>query len=76
RKLLYLYTKYILPKLVCIVAPKEICNEYKKIYIIVKSIPTNAALRAIVEKYSTILVFKERGLGSVYLYVAKSLSAS
>ncbi|AAL64122.1 class I SAM-dependent methyltransferase [Pyrobaculum aerophilum] len=76
RKLLLFYTKYVLPRLVCIVAPKEICNEYKKIYTIVKSIPTNAILREIIKKYATILVFKEKGLGSVYLYIARSLNAS
>lgn len=72
RGLLYLYTKYILPRLACIVAPRGVCDEYGKIFTIVKSQMHNSATKRIIEKYTTDIVFKTRGLGGVYIYVAKS----
>lgn len=72
RKLLSIYTKFILPKLVCLITPKEVCKEYKKIHLIISSIPPNAKIREIVGRYSKFMLFKERGFGSVYIYFASS----
>ncbi|MGC9050329.1 class I SAM-dependent methyltransferase [Pyrobaculum sp.] len=72
RRLLRLYAKHLLPRLVCLVAPPEVCREYGKIYTIITSIPPNSKLREIVEKYSSIIIFREKGLGSVYIYISRS----
>ncbi|MFN7106113.1 MAG: class I SAM-dependent methyltransferase [Pyrobaculum sp.] len=72
RWLLYMYTKYVVPRLARLVASREISMEYRKIYDIMRSIPTNSATRKIVERYTGHLIFRERGLGAVYIYVAKS----
>lgn len=72
RRLLLMYTKYVLPKLVCLVAPKEICSEYEKIYIIVSALPPNSKLREIVSKYAVLITFREGGFGSIYIYLSRS----
>ncbi len=74
RCLLLVYTKYILPKLVCLTAPREVCAEYEKIHTIVSAIPPNSKLREVVSKYATLITFKEKAFGSIYIYLAKSTS--
>ena len=75
RRLLLMYTKYVLPMLVCLVAPKEICGEYKKIYTIVSALPPNSKLKEIISKYAVLITFRERGFGSIYIYLSKSPSS-
>jgi demethylmenaquinone methyltransferase/2-methoxy-6-polyprenyl-1,4-benzoquinol methylase len=75
RGLLLMYTKYVLPMLVCLVAPKEICGEYKKIYTIVSALPPNSKLREIISKYAVLITFRERGFGSIYIYLSRSPNA-
>jgi demethylmenaquinone methyltransferase/2-methoxy-6-polyprenyl-1,4-benzoquinol methylase len=75
RRLLLMYTKYVLPMLVCLVAPKEICGEYKKIYTIVSALPPNSKLREIISKYAVLITFRERGFGSIYIYLSRSPSS-
>ncbi|MEZ0318882.1 MAG: methyltransferase domain-containing protein [Pyrobaculum sp.] len=72
RILLYLYIRFIAPLLVCIITRKDICREYKKIYVIIKSLPPNTKFREVVSKKVENLIFQTRGLGGVYIYVAKS----
>jgi demethylmenaquinone methyltransferase/2-methoxy-6-polyprenyl-1,4-benzoquinol methylase len=48
--------------LVCLVAPKEICGEYRKIYTIVSALLPNSKLREIVSKYAVLITFRERGV--------------
>ncbi len=72
RRLLRLYARHLLPRLVCLVAPLHVCREYEKIYTIIASIPPNSKLREIVEKYSSIIIYREKGLGSVYIYISRS----
>lgn len=72
RRLLRFYARHLLPRLVCLVAPHEACMEYEKIYTIIASVPPNSRLREIVEKYSSLITFREKGLGSVYIYVSRS----
>lgn len=72
RTLLYLYTRFIVPLLVCIITRKEVCREYKKIYVIIKALPPNSKFREVVSKRADHLVFQTRGLGGIYIYVAKS----
>jgi demethylmenaquinone methyltransferase/2-methoxy-6-polyprenyl-1,4-benzoquinol methylase len=60
RRLLLMYTKYVLPMLVCLVAPKEICGEYRKIYTIVSALPPNSKLKEIISKYAVLITFRER----------------
>jgi Methylase involved in ubiquinone/menaquinone biosynthesis len=72
RKLLLAYARYVLPKLVCLTAPRDICSEYEKIYTIISTIPPNSKLRTIINRYATLLTFKEKGFGSIYIYLAKS----
>jgi demethylmenaquinone methyltransferase/2-methoxy-6-polyprenyl-1,4-benzoquinol methylase len=74
RRLLLIYTKHILPRLVCFAAPREVCTEYEKIHAIVLAIPPNSKLREVVSRYATLITFREKGFGSVYIYLAKSTS--
>ncbi len=71
RWLLTLYTKYVVPILTCLVAGAY--GEYRAIYNIMKSQPKNSEIRKVIERHAVLLAFRERGLGSVYMYVAKSI---
>jgi demethylmenaquinone methyltransferase/2-methoxy-6-polyprenyl-1,4-benzoquinol methylase len=72
RRLLLIYTKYILPRLVCLAAPREVCAEYEKIHAVVLAIPPNSKLREVVSRYAALITFREKGFGSVYIYLATS----
>ncbi|MFN3804303.1 MAG: class I SAM-dependent methyltransferase [Pyrobaculum sp.] len=72
RGLLYIYVKYVVPTLVRLVTSRDTSMEYRKIYDIIKSIPINSVTKKIIERYTSHLIFRERGLGAVYIYVAKS----
>jgi len=74
RRLLLMYAKHVLPRLVCLVAPREVCAEYEKIHTIVSAIPPNSKLREVVSRYATLVTFREKVFGSVYIYLAKSAS--
>ncbi|MEM1518679.1 MAG: class I SAM-dependent methyltransferase [Pyrobaculum sp.] len=76
RSIIHIYTKYIMPRLVCILAPKEICSEYSKIYLILSSTMSNSQLRQIVSKYADVLRFVEKAFGSVYIYVSRARRGS
>ncbi|AFA38692.1 methyltransferase domain-containing protein [Pyrobaculum sp.] len=72
RCLVLAYAKFVVPRVVCIVAPRQICREYGKIYEIMASLPPNSRIRQIISRYAHIVQYREKGLGSVYIYVAKS----
>ena len=55
-------------------APREVCAEYEKIHAIVLAIPPNSKLREVVSRYAMLITFREKGFGSVYIYLAKSTS--
>ena len=74
RRLLLMYTKHVLPKLVCLTAPREACTEYEKIHAIVLAIPPNSKLREVVSRYAMLITFREKAFGSIYIYLAKSTS--
>ncbi|ACB40405.1 Methyltransferase type 11 [Pyrobaculum neutrophilum V24Sta] len=76
RRLLLLYTKHVLPWLVCLFTPRDVCLEYKKIHTIVQALPTNSKLREVVERYAEVIDFRVRAWGAVYLYLASSRLSS
>lgn len=67
RRYVAFYLRFIQPYLAGLVGAKPL--DYKYIYYIYTKIPTNSQLKKIVERNMDLKVFKEKTLGSVYIFV-------
>ncbi len=61
------YLRFVQPYLAALVRAKP--RDYKYIYYIYEKIPTNSRLREVLERNMDLKVFKERALGTVYMFV-------
>lgn len=76
KTLLYIYTRFVLPKIVCLFVKSEVCREYEKIHLIVSTIEPNSRLLRLLSRYAEVLHFEEKGLGAVYIYVSRARRGS
>jgi demethylmenaquinone methyltransferase/2-methoxy-6-polyprenyl-1,4-benzoquinol methylase len=67
RKYVAFYLRFIQPYLAALVGAKP--SDYKYIYYIYRKIPTNSELKRIFERNTELRVFKEKALGTVYIFV-------
>ncbi|ARM75306.1 class I SAM-dependent methyltransferase [Acidianus manzaensis] len=67
REFLGIYIKYVQPYLVPLVGGKV--SYYRYLIDIYNKIPTNSELKTILDKYFDIKVFKEKALGSIYIFI-------
>ena len=67
RRYVAFYLRFIQPYLAGLVGAKP--SDYKYIYYIYNKNPTNSQLKKIVERNMDLKVFKEKTLGSVYIFV-------
>ena len=74
RRYVAFYLRFIQPYLAVLVGAKP--SDYKYIYFIYRKIPTNSQLRKIIERNLNLVIFKEKALGSVYIFVGLKRSES